>query len=65
MKRCIGGTYVSVEPFHLFRYLDEETFRFNQRKRDSNLSGIGMLHDIVESLFDGEENIVSHFRRER
>ena len=25
------GTYVSVEPFHLFRYLDEQCFRFNQR----------------------------------
>jgi hypothetical protein len=24
--------YVSVEPFHLFRYLDEQTFRFNERK---------------------------------
>ncbi len=32
-KRCIRGTYVSVEPFHLFRYLDEEEFRFNSRER--------------------------------
>lgn len=32
LKRCIRGTYVSVEPFHLFRYLDEEAFRFNERK---------------------------------
>jgi len=32
LKRCIKGTYVSVEPFHLFRYLDEQTFRFNERK---------------------------------
>jgi len=31
-KRCIKGTYISVEPFHLFRYLDAETFRFNNRK---------------------------------
>jgi transposase-like protein len=31
LKRCIKGTYVSVEPFHLFRYLDEEAFRFNER----------------------------------
>src|SRR2546426_5508906 len=31
LKRAIKGTYVSVEPFHLFRYLDEEAFRFNQR----------------------------------
>jgi len=32
LKRGIKGTYVSVEPFHLFRYLDEQTFRFNSRK---------------------------------
>ena len=32
MKRALKGTYVSVEPFHLFRYLDEEVFRFNSRK---------------------------------
>ncbi len=32
LKRTIGGTYVSVEPFHLFRYLDEQAFRFNNRK---------------------------------
>ena len=32
LKRMIKGTYVSVEPFHLFRYLDEQAFRFNERK---------------------------------
>ncbi len=32
MKTPIRGMYVSVEPFHLFRYLDEQTFRFNERK---------------------------------
>lgn len=32
LKRAIKGTYVSVEPFHLFRYLDEQVFRFNERK---------------------------------
>jgi transposase-like protein len=31
LKRSIGGTYVSVEPFHLFRYVDEQAFRFNNR----------------------------------
>jgi transposase-like protein len=31
LKRGINGTYVSVEPFHLFRYLDEQTFRYNNR----------------------------------
>jgi transposase-like protein len=32
LKRGINGTYVSVEPFHLFRYLDEQAFRYNNRK---------------------------------
>jgi transposase-like protein len=32
LKRGINGTYVSVEPFHLFRYLDEQAYRFNNRK---------------------------------
>jgi len=32
LKRGIKGTYVSVEPFHLFRYLDEQSFRYNERE---------------------------------
>src|SRR6202158_402838 len=36
LKRGISGTYVSVEPFHLFRYLDEQTFRYNNRKDMDN-----------------------------
>jgi transposase-like protein len=31
LKRGLKGTYVAVEPFHLFRYLDEQAFRFNER----------------------------------
>jgi transposase-like protein len=31
VKRGLGGTYISVEPFHLFRYLDERVFTFNLR----------------------------------
>lgn len=34
VKRALSGTYVSVEPFHLFRYLDEQSFRFNHRQVD-------------------------------
>ena len=34
LKRGLKGTYVSVEPFHLFRYLDEQAFRYNHRKTD-------------------------------
>lgn len=36
LKRAIRGTYVSIEPFHLFRYLDEECFRFNERHDDDD-----------------------------
>jgi transposase-like protein len=36
LKRGLNGTYVSVEPFHLFRYLDEQTFRFNNRATKDN-----------------------------
>ena len=39
LKRTIKGTYVSVEPFHLFRYLDEQAFRFNERKHEDGDKG--------------------------
>jgi IS1 family transposase len=39
LKRGLKGTYVSVEPFHLFRYLDEQAFRFNNRKDDKGDTG--------------------------
>jgi transposase-like protein len=32
LKRGLKGTYVSVEPFHLFRYIDEQAFRYNNRE---------------------------------
>lgn len=32
VKRQIHGTYVNVEPYHLFRYLDEQAFRYNTRE---------------------------------
>lgn len=32
LKRGLTGTYVAVEPFHLFRYVDEQAFRYNNRK---------------------------------
>ena len=31
-KRALRGTYVSCDASHLFRYLDEQTFRFNNRR---------------------------------
>ncbi len=41
LKRGINGTYVSVEPFHLFRYLDEQSFRYNNRATRDRFIGDG------------------------
>jgi hypothetical protein len=35
LKRGLRGTYVAVEPFHLDGYVDEQVFRFNNRKDES------------------------------
>jgi len=35
LKRGLRGTYVAVEPFHLFRYVDEQAFRYNNRKESN------------------------------
>jgi transposase-like protein len=51
LKRTIRGTYVSVEPFHLFRYLDEQAFRFNERKNtDAGRFLIGIVGVIGKRL---------------
>jgi transposase-like protein len=47
LKRTIGGTYVSVEPFHLFRYVDEQAFRFNNRGMDDGLRFQFAMRHIV------------------
>lgn len=46
LKRGIRGIYVSVEPFHLFRYLDEQAFRFNNRK-DADASRFSAVVDSI------------------
>ena len=46
-KRGINGTYVSVEPFHLFRYLDEQEFRFNNRGTRENPITDGERFDLA------------------
>ena len=47
LKRGIKGTYVSVEPFHLFRYLDEQALRFNLRKMTDASRFLAVLRTIV------------------
>jgi len=46
LKRGIRGTYVSVEPFHLFRYLDKQSFRFTERKDN----GAGRFVKVVAGV---------------
>src|ERR1035441_433171 len=45
LKRGLNGTYVSVEPFHLFRYLDEQTFRDRKSTR-LNSSHLGISYAV-------------------
>lgn len=48
LKRALRGTYVAVEPFHLFRYLDEEAFRFNNRNEMNDADRFSLaIHGIV------------------
>lgn len=47
LKRALKGTYVSVEPFHLFRYLDEQCPRFNTRKQADGVRFSEMLSRVV------------------
>jgi len=46
LKRGIRGTYVSVEPFHMFRYLTEQSFRYNRRKADD----AGRFHEVMTHI---------------
>jgi len=48
LKRAIKGTYVSVEPFHLFRYLDEQAFRYNERKNEEG--DFGRFETIAKNI---------------
>lgn len=47
LKRSIRGTYVSVDPFHLFRYLDEQTYRFNNRKGTDLSRFVGVVRAVL------------------
>ena len=47
LKRALKGNYVNVEPFHLFRYLDEQAFRFNERKDDDQGRFVKALSGVV------------------
>lgn len=51
LKRGLGGTYVAVEPFHLFRYVDEQAFRFNNRAtKDNPLNDADRFHLAMSQI---------------
>ena len=54
LKRSLGGTYVSVEPFHLFRYLDEQSFRYNTRSTKMKPINDGQRFRMVMSNIAGK-----------
>jgi len=43
----IKGTYVHVAPFHLQRYLDEEVWRFNERKKNEGWRFATVMRGVV------------------
>jgi hypothetical protein len=47
LKRAIKGSYISVDPFHLFRYLDEQAFRFNKRDETDQGRFVKVLRAIT------------------
>ena len=47
LKRSLKGRYVNVEPFHLFRYCDEQAFRFNERKATDSERFLSAVPSIV------------------
>jgi transposase-like protein len=56
LKRGLHGTYVSVEPFHLFRYIDEQAFRYNNRKNMND----SQRFSAVVSQITGKRLTYSH-----
>jgi transposase-like protein len=51
LKRNLRGTYVSVEPFHMFRYLDEQVFRYNNRgTKDHKVSDLDRFERALSQI---------------
>jgi transposase-like protein len=54
LKRGLKGTYISTEPFHLFRYLDEQAFRYNNRATKEHFIGDGDRFAMAMSQIVGK-----------
>jgi transposase-like protein len=47
LKRTIKGTYISIDPFHVFRYLDEQAFRFNNRRASDGERFVAVVDSLL------------------
>lgn len=59
LKRTIKGTHVHVAPFHLFRYLDSQTFVFNQRAHNDLGRFVEAMRTVKGSKLTGKLKIKS------
>jgi len=50
----LKGTYISTEPFHLFRYLDEQAWRYNNRGNRENPINDGDRFQLALSQIAGK-----------
>jgi transposase-like protein len=65
LKRSLKGTYVAVEPFHLFRYIDEQAFRYNNRNMTDIERFVYVMRHVVGRRITykqliGKDGQVSH-----
>lgn len=46
LKRTIKGTYISVSPAHLQKYVEEQVFRYNEREGNDQMRFVRLLESI-------------------
>jgi transposase-like protein len=60
--RIVHGTYIKPEPQHLFRYVDEQTFRFNQRGGTDLTRFLQTLHQVSGKRLTFDELTTGHLQ---
>ena len=58
LKRMLGGTYIAVAIWHLYRYVDEQAWRFNNRKACDAIRFARAMAGIVGKRLTWAEAIV-------
>ena len=46
LKRTIKGTYISVSPAHLQKYVEEQVFRYNERETNDQMRFVRLIESI-------------------